>query len=166
MVCARSGQRGEAAMPYAMFHERFPKVAEGETRTLTIAPWSNVRLPPRDYTFLEMYCDEPGCDCRRVFFNVFAFPPGETVAVIAYGWESLDYYAKWLGYDDPQSVRELKGPTLSFSCPQSKYAPAILALFKDFLMEDEEYMERIKRHYRMFRDAIDAKAKKARRRKR
>ena len=33
------------------------------------------------------------------------------------------------------------------------------------MLKDLEYMERIQRHYRMFREAIDGKAKGARRRK-
>jgi hypothetical protein len=148
-----------------MFHERFLKVAKRETRTITVASWANIDLPPRDYTFLEMYCDEPGCDCRRVFINVLSSPHGDTVAVIAYGWECPDYYAEWMGDDDPRSIRDLKGPILNFCSPQSKHTPALLALFREVLLKDEEYMERVKRHYRMFREAIDGKAKEARRRK-
>ncbi len=149
-------------MPYAMFHKRFLSVAKQETRTIKVASLADIDLPPRDYTFLEMYCDEPGCDCRRVFFNVLASPRGETVAVIAYGWESVDYYARWMGDDDPESIPELKGPTLNFCSPQSKHAPALLDLFRNVLLNDEEYMERVKRHYRMFREAIDGKAQESR----
>lgn len=53
-------------MPFAHFYNYFPEVAKGETHSITISPASEFGLPPDDYGFLEMYCDEPGCDCRRV----------------------------------------------------------------------------------------------------
>lgn len=57
----------------------------------------------------------------------------------------------------------LVGPILNLCSPQSKHAPA---LFQEVLLKDQEYMERIQRHYRMFREAIDGKAKEARQGKR
>lgn len=54
-------------MPYSLFHSRFPDVAERETRTVTVIDSSDFNLPPAHYSFLEMFCDDPGCDCRRVF---------------------------------------------------------------------------------------------------
>ena len=152
-------------MPYAPFHERFPEIAQRETRTVKVKSWANVGLPPGDYTFLELYCDERSCDCRRVFFYVLSSPGGEPDAVITYGWESMDYYAKWMGDEDELALQDLKGPGLNLCSPQSKHAPALLALFQNVLLKDEEYIERVKRHYRMFREAIDGKARGARRRK-
>jgi hypothetical protein len=153
-------------MPYAPFYERFLEVAKRETRTITVTRWANLDLPPRDYTFLELFCDEPDCDCRRVFFHVMSSPGGEPDAVIAYGWESRDFYAKWMGDEDELALRELKGPALNLCSPQSKRAPALLSLFQSVLLKDVEYMERVKRHYLMFREAINRKAKGARRTKR
>jgi Lar family restriction alleviation protein len=34
-------------------------------------------------------------------------------------------------------------------------APGILALFRDVLLNDHNYLERVKRHYRLFRNAIE-----------
>jgi hypothetical protein len=55
-------------MPYVPFYKYFPKLAETETRVLTILPGDASGLPPDSYGFCEMFCDERGCDCRRVFF--------------------------------------------------------------------------------------------------
>lgn len=50
-------------MSYESFHARFPEIAEKETRTLTTlnAPG----LPAGSFGLVEMYCNEPDCDCRR-----------------------------------------------------------------------------------------------------
>ena len=144
-------------MPYQLFHDLFPKIAEPETRTVTVPKDSNIALPPASYAFLEMFCNEPGCDCRRVFFYVISSLSNDVEAVIAYGWESREFYAKWLHHDNPRSLAELQGPVLNFGSPQSRLAPVILKLFSNVLLPDKPYIQRVKRHYRMFRDKIDGK---------
>lgn len=49
-------------MPYVLFHDQFPEIAERETRTVTGPAESSCGLPPGDYSLLEMFCDEPKCD--------------------------------------------------------------------------------------------------------
>jgi hypothetical protein len=145
-------------MSYAAFHEFFPEIAEKETRIVTIFQSDKSHLPRGEYAFLEMFCDEPGCDCRRVFFFVMSSPKKNVEAVICYGWESPDFYAKWLHDDDPHTITELMGPALNIGSPQSSLAPAILKLVRDVLLRDPAYIGRIKEHYRMFREWIDSKA--------
>src|SRR5438128_8078528 len=62
----------EGIMPYAPFHKLCPEIASRETRTVTVLPHASLGLEPADYEFVEMYCDEPGCDCRRVMFSVLS----------------------------------------------------------------------------------------------
>ena len=143
-------------MPHVAFQSRFGELAERETRTV-ILPKRTAGLPPGDYSLLEMYCDEPGCDCRRVMFSVFSSASKSVEAVIAYGWESRDFYARWMHDDDPRMLRELQGPVLNLGSPQSPRAPAILDLVKNVVLRDARYIERLKRHYRMFREAVHAK---------
>jgi len=147
-------------MPYTAFYTYFPKIAERETRTVTLLDDS--RLPRGDYGLIEHYCDEPGCDCRRVFLSVLSSCSNEIEAVIAYGWESPEFYAEWLGNDDPASIRELRGPALNRMSPQSRHAPAILKLVRDVVLRDRAYVERLKTHYRMFRDRIDEETQRKR----
>lgn len=151
-------------MPYVLFHDHFPEIAEQETRTLTVLPGSNLGLPAGQYSFLEMFCDEPGCDCRRVFFYVASSLRKDVEAVVTFGWETPDFYAKWMKDDDPKIVAELKGPSLNLGSPQSRLAPAILGLVRNVLLQDTAYVERIKRHYRVFRQKIDG-PKKTKKRK-
>ena len=143
-------------MPYAPFHERFAKIAEKETRAITIL--NNPELPSDTYGLTESYCDELDCDCRRVFFNVISANQMKLVATIAFGWESKKYYAKWLGDNDLKTIKDLKGPVLNLASPQSKLAPALLKQIK-VVLQDKNYIERLKRHYRLFKDKIEKEEK-------
>jgi hypothetical protein len=153
-----------------MFLQHFPEMAERETRTVKLLQGSPSDLAPGDYSLLEMFCDEPGCDCRRVMFCVVSSRTKDVAAVVAYGWESRDFYVKWMGDDDPNVIDDLQGPVLNLASPQSKQAPAILELIETVVLQDEAYIERVKRHYALFRETVDGKrpsAKKAiKRRKR
>jgi hypothetical protein len=147
-------------MPYSQFHARFPEVAERETRTITVIDPFSFNLPPAHYAFLEMFCDEPGCDCRRAFFTVVSSLQNDSKAVIAWGWEDKKFYRKWMGRNDPQAINDLKGPVLNLASPQSELAPALLKLFQRLLLPDRDYIERVKRHYALFRETVDSKTKK------
>jgi len=39
--------------------------------------------------------------------------------------------------------------------PETQYSDGILELFKKVLWKDQEYIERVKRHYLMFRATVD-----------
>jgi hypothetical protein len=132
--------------------ERFPEVGARETRSAKIAQRRD--LPDGEYGFLEFYCDEPGCDCRRVTISVLRPETGrgKVWATISYGWESPDFYRRWsLAGSDPI---EMKGPSLDPLNPQTQYSSALLDLFR-FVLESAEYVERLKRHYQMFRDSVE-----------
>jgi len=150
-------------MDYGPFYEEYPEVAKEETRQIRILNEQG-EVPQGRYLLIELFCTDPGCDCRRVFFNVKHVESDGLVAVIAYGWEDKEYYREWFGQDVPGMadvleedmpgmIDELKGPALNTASPQSEFAPALLNRVESVL-EDEEYVERIKRHYRMFKDSI------------
>ena len=143
-------------MPYTSFHAYFREIAEQETRTMTILREED-DIPKGSYGLLEMYCDDENCDCRRVFFEVHDWEHGKSLAYIAYGWESAEFYRKWLRGDDPETIRELKGPALNIGSPQSKFAPAFLDLIRDAILNDPLYIARLKRHYQMFKEKVDPK---------
>jgi len=146
-------------MPYEPFYERFKEIAMKETRSITI--YNNPGLPDDDYGFLELYCNDENCDCRRVFFNVFSRKRGEVVAVIAYGWEDRAFYVRWYRQNDPSIIHELQGPILNPGSNQSELAPALLKLVRDTLLKDPAYIERLKCHYWIFKEKVDPKHFKA-----
>jgi hypothetical protein len=139
-------------MPMTPLVERFPEVGARETRSVTVTHRQD--LPEGEYGFLELYCDEPGCDCPRVMIDVLRPETGwsEIWATISYGWESQDFYRKWGGAaSDPI---EMKGPYLDPLNPQTKYSTALLNLFR-ILLQSPDYVERLKRHNQMFRDSVE-----------
>jgi hypothetical protein len=143
-------------MSYEPFIERFGEFAWKETRTMVI--FDDPRLAGDEYGFLELYCNDIDCDCRRVMFNVVSRNSMETVAVVAYGWESKAFYTKWNhGNDDPETIAQMQGPILNPASPQSELAPALLEKVKDVLLKDPAYILRIKKHYRMFKEKVDPK---------
>lgn len=151
-------------MPYAAFYELFPEVAESETRSIILQKPEDPNLLnlAGEYSFIEAYCDEESCDCRRVFLNVVSPTSKGSLAVIAFGWESRKYYEKWMGDTDESVISTLHGASLNLASPQSSIAPQLLALAKDILLKDTAYVERIKRHYKMYRQKIDERyAKKS-----
>jgi hypothetical protein len=49
-----------------MFHDKCPDIAFREVRCITIRNNPDYPLLADEYAFLEMYCNDAGCDCRRV----------------------------------------------------------------------------------------------------
>jgi hypothetical protein len=58
------------------FHSVLPEIAQREVRCvhLGIVPGVTLSsgLSAGEYAFVESYCDDVNCDCRRVFIQVFA----------------------------------------------------------------------------------------------
>lgn len=144
-------------MPYTNFHDYFPQIAEAEARWFRVG--SHPTVPPGVYGLAELYCDEPRCDCRRVMLTVISREFRREEAVIAFGWEPREFYEGWLGGRrvpaDRFDANHMKGPVLNLMSPQSSFAPALLELVTELCLEDLEYVARLRRHYRMFRERID-----------
>ena len=152
-------------MPFRYLHDVFPVLAERETRSIIVLEDSPRKLPSGEYAFCEMFCDEKGCDCRRVFFTVRAsFAPEEIQAVVAWGWEDLGFYVKWMRHGTPDEAIEVKGPSLNLGSPETNLSDEILKLTQEVLLKDREYVERVKRHYQMFRFKIEGARGKRKRR--
>jgi hypothetical protein len=151
------------------FFTRFRDLALKEMRSATVRQMPDI--PDGEYGFLELYCDEPDCDCRRVVIDVVSPATGSKIwATISYGWESVEYYERRIG--DKETARECQGARLDPLNPQTKHSPALLQLFK-WVLQDEAYVERLKRHYRLFKSDLRKKrtpgvrpARKAKRRQR
>jgi len=143
-------------MPYTSFHLHFRELAEKETRTLTILHENDI-VPKGSYGLLEMYCDDPNCDCQRVFLEVHDWERRKSMAFIAYGWETKAFYRRWLRMDIPSAIRNMQGPILNDASPQSKHAPAFLKLVTNLVLSDPAYIERLKRHYQVFKEKVDPK---------
>lgn len=135
------------------FHDRFPEIGIAESRAIT------QKEPEDTLLLLELYCDEVGCDCRRVLVQahsareLHAGRPG-LVASFGFGWETEAFYRSWSSSPlTDADLAELRGPALHPSSPRSPAADHALVLFR-IALDDPRYVERIERHYRMFRDSL------------
>ncbi|MEM7657892.1 MAG: hypothetical protein AAF399_17335, partial [Bacteroidota bacterium] len=67
----------------------FPTIAIREMRIVKMKK-PQLYVPKGSYLFMEYYCSDPECDCRRVQVQVFAHPPRgipQSYAILSYGWE-------------------------------------------------------------------------------
>ncbi len=138
-------------MFFQSLYEKLPKIAEEETRSIILFEDNEYGLPADEYMFIEMYCGTKKCDCRRAMFTVISAKNQQTEAIINWGWETRDFYKKWIGMYDKELITEMIGPSLNMSGEQSDNAPKVLQLFIDVLMKDIDYCNRVKRHYQTFK---------------
>ncbi|MDZ4698844.1 MAG: SEC-C metal-binding domain-containing protein [Rhodothermales bacterium] len=140
-------------MPYVHFYTYFPEIAEKETRNITV--FDDPILGSDSFGLLELYCDEAGCDCRRVMLEIRSLNQHSPVAIIVYGWESVQFYKKWYGRDEKFIIDELKGPALNSMSNQTDLAPRLLELVSKEVLSDHAYIDRLKRHYKALRERVD-----------
>jgi hypothetical protein len=138
-------------------HSILPELAAREVRCVHIgagpdfAPGSGP--PPDEYAYLEFYCEDLNCDCRRVFLEVVPkSQPGKVFASISYGWENEAFYRKRMPWNPNAAKRTVRGELDAIN-EQSEFAAGFLELFRKVVL-DEEYRLRLQRHHQLFREAL------------
>ena len=133
------------------FSMRFPMLGPQETRT-AFFPDDDDSVPRGTYAFLELYCEEEDCDCRRVMLMVIEeSTPGKIWATISFGWDSPEWFTDETDMEGLGATAS--GAFLDPLCPQSEHAAVFLDLFEAMITHDPAYVERLKRHYTMFKAA-------------
>lgn len=137
------------------FHAVFPDLAQREVRCVHIGPateeGSASALPADEYVYLEHYCEDLSCDCRRVFLQVIAKnQPGKIFASINYGWEKEAFCRKRMPWDPGAAGQVIRGELDPIN-EQSEFAEEFLDIFRRVVL-DEVYRLRLRRHYRQFRE--------------
>ena len=139
------------------FHSILPELAQREVRCIHLGAVPNGQpdtgLSAGEYAYVEFYCPDLECDCRRVFIQVIARHEQDRVlASINYGWEKESFYRKRLPWD-PDAPRQIVRGSLDPMNEQSEHAPEMLELFQKFVL-DEPYRLRLRRHYQLFREEL------------
>jgi hypothetical protein len=131
------------------FMKRFPELGPRETRTVRFQDDGD-GIPRGSYALVEFYCEEEGCDCRRVLIQVIEeSTPGKVWATISYGWDPSSSRTNWADFADLGMTAS--GAFLDPISPQSEYAEEFLEFFEWMITQDPAYVERLKRHYAMFK---------------
>jgi hypothetical protein len=68
------------------FPHLFPEIGPRETRTAIISGGDR-SLPDDSHGFIELYCVDPDCDCRRMMINVFSETGPTHLATINHAFE-------------------------------------------------------------------------------
>jgi hypothetical protein len=131
-------------MPLELFFHHFPEIGKQETRSFTIGGGPDRGVPEGEYGFVELYCTERGCDCRRVMLQVVNERDG-IVASISYGFDRKG---------------EMPGPYLDPLHKRAPYADALLKMTEKLLFSDPVYVARLERHYQMIKEKSDRPAAK------
>ena len=139
------------------FHSLLPELAQREVRCVRVGPapgpGPGPGLPADEYAYLEFYCDNLQCDCRRVLLQVVAKDqPGRVFASISYGWEKESFYRQRTPWD-PDPAKDTVRGELDPLNTQSEFAGDLLELFRRFAL-DKPYRLRLRRHYRLFREEL------------
>ena len=124
------------------FDRVFPELAKSETRV--IHTLDHEPTPGTAYLLREFYCDEPGCDCRRVLLQACSVE-GERIAA------SIDYAF------EPAKPPFDRAPQISLDprMPQSELSEALRDTFEKTIADDRAYHERLVRHYALWKGVVD-----------
>lgn len=118
-------------------------------RTITIR--ENPALPSGSYSFIDHYCTDKTCDCRKAVIQVFH--QDEHVSTINYGWESEKFYTDWLkAGDDDEMAKEMSGLSIDWCSPDKVPREGMLALVKKLM--DEKWIAILKNHYQLMRKEL------------
>lgn len=113
-----------------------------QVRTLGLR--QSPHLPDGDYTFVDTFCTDASCDCRRTLIQVLH--NGVHVSTIGFGWESPSYYKKWMGVkSDDDYMPQMHGATIDMSSPNKVSSQSMLAFFNALL--DEKWIRIFKGNY-------------------
>jgi hypothetical protein len=98
-------------------------------------------IPKGKYRFFDLYCNEKGCDCRRVMLMV-ANDKDKQVACISMGFDLN---------------AEMAGPYLDILNKQSEYAEELMEAFVSLINDDADTIETYQQHYCEVRTKVEGK---------
>lgn len=124
------------------FDSIFPEVARRESYAIQVVKRGQV--PPGHYLFREYYCNDPGCDCRRVLLHVTWAEAKRVVATINYSFEPTPP-----PFDDEPQI------FLDPINPQSDWSHEFLDIFREEVAVDGPHRDRLLHHYEMWKSVVD-----------
>lgn len=102
------------------------------------------QLPDGDYRFVDTYCTNPSCDCRKTMILVYR--NDNHVSTINFGWESSAFYREWMGHASEDDIAlPMSGASIDITSPDGVSPTGMLAFFQALL--DENWTAKFKTHY-------------------
>jgi len=118
-------------------------------RSVVIA--DDPHLPSGEYSFIDTYCTDNTCDCRKTIIQIFH--EKKHVSTVSYGWENPKFYLRWLkNTKDRELAEEMSGLSIDYSSPDRVSPEGILLLVNHLL--DEKWISILKENYRLIRKTV------------
>jgi hypothetical protein len=134
------------------FSVLFPKESDLGSFYLSSPPKGLLSNGP--YHMIDLLCQDYMCDCHKVSILIADEDRKSVLATVAYGWKSKGYYYKWgLDKDTTESL------TSGFLDPwgvQTIHSPLFLSFIRRKINREPQFMNKIKKRYRMFKDRVDS----------
>lgn len=111
---------------------------------VAVHPLDEHARPIGTLLFREFYCNDPGCDCRRVVLHAIWVEKRRVVAGIGYGFEPAGPPFD----DEPQIMLDPLNP-------QSDLSEHVLALCEELIEREPGVRERFIRHYEQWKQVVD-----------
>jgi len=125
-----------------------------QVRTVRIT--QSPQLPDGEYSFIDTYCSDPGCDCRKTMIQVMQ--EGRLVSIINFGWEPAAFYQNWMGSSaEDNPLPEMHGASIDITSPNLVSMDGVLALFNALL--NDMWIAKFKRHYGEVKAAVSKNSK-------
>ena len=123
-----------------------------QVRTVSIK--RSPHLPDGEYSFIDMYCTDPECDCRKTMIQVMHNK--KLVSIINFGWESATFYERWMGSGEKDnSMPKMHGASIDITSPDLVSREGILGLFNALL--NDIWIAKFKHHYNEVKTTMSKK---------
>ncbi|MEA3476681.1 MAG: hypothetical protein U9R60_00750 [Bacteroidota bacterium] len=124
-----------------------------QVRSVRIA--QSPQLPDGEYSFIDMYCSDPSCDCRKAMIQVMH--NGRLVSILNYGWEPAVFYKKWMGSSvEDNPFPSMNGVSIDITSPNLVSEEGVLGLFNALL--NDMWIAKFKRHYKEVKTVVSNKS--------
>lgn len=117
-------------------------------RTVQIKDYPD--LPDGSYSFMDTYCTDPSCDCRKTM--ILVLHEGEVVSIVNYGWEDPAFYEQWMGADQDEDMPPMHGASIDIASPDRVSPQGMLELVNSLL--DEKWVSKFREHYTAFKSKL------------
>ncbi len=102
------------------------------------------QLPDGNYRFVDTYCTDPACDCRKTMILVYR--DDVHVSTVNFGWESVAFYRQWMGGTPENDTGvSMSGASIDITSPDGVSPRGMLAFFLALL--DENWTAKFRKHY-------------------
>lgn len=115
-------------LPVTLFMNPFVPAGEiigAKHRIRTITITDDPALPDGSYSFIDHYCTDKTCDCRKAIIQVYH--QNEHVSTVTFGWENKKFYTDWMGTAKMKKAKRASPSNVANKA--SSFSPSVIKAF-------------------------------------